>query len=80
MIFEQAPQEYSKDYIDRLVREVNLSISQINEVGIRSALPENPKVGKIYFIPPDDESPGGYWVFLSDEWYTVDLTKAVIDE
>lgn len=75
MIIEPAPQSYSKEYQDRQSQAISSAIEQVNEVGIRASLPDRPKAGKIYFIPPEGDETGQFWVYL-DDWYTIDLTKA----
>ena len=70
MIIEAPPlklDESVRAYLLIMWRHINNAINSANGVGILTARPERPKVGKIYYIK-DDINVAGYYVFVDDEW------------
>jgi hypothetical protein len=58
---------------------IEKAINEINGVLRRRAIPERAREGQIYYLEEDIDDFGateGYWVWLNDEWYRIDLTVA----
>ena len=60
---------------------IQKAINEVNGVVRRRTIPEQPREGQIYYLEEDLTEPTGlalegYWVFLNDKWYRMDLTEA----
>lgn len=58
---------------------IERAINEINGVVRRRTIPEKAREGQIYYLEADIDdfdAKEGFWVFLNDEWYRMDLTRA----
>jgi len=77
--FEYPPEGTSAeiiDYLQRFIQAINLELSAASNVSIRNEVPERPREGHIYYLQDDlsDSATVGYYVYMKDAWYKVDLT------
>lgn len=59
-------------YLQRFLQNLNHEIDAANDISVRTEVPARPREGHIYYL--SDSTTVGYYVYMKEVWYKVDLT------